>query len=61
MDKLVVKFEGTILEERVGYEIYKTFGDLFLPGQYGARGVTEQGLMQDLMKLGGQGNLRLHD
>ena len=28
--KLVVKFEGTILEETVDYDMYKTFGDLFL-------------------------------
>ena len=33
VDKLVVKFEGTILEETVGYEIYKIFQDLFLPGE----------------------------
>lgn len=40
VEKLVVKFEGTILEETVDYDIYKTFGDLFLSeenmGQYGA-------------------------
>ena len=33
VDKLVVKFEGTILEETVGYDIYKIFQDLFLPGE----------------------------
>ena len=26
-------FESTILKETVGYDIYKTFKDLFLPGQ----------------------------
>ena len=39
VDKLIVKVAATILEETVGYDIYKTFGDLFLPGgkagQYG--------------------------
>ena len=33
VDKLVVKFEGTVLEETVGYDIYKIFQDLFLPGE----------------------------
>ena len=33
VDKLVVKFEGTILEETVGHDIYNTFGHLFLPGE----------------------------
>ena len=33
MDKLVVKFESTIMQETVGYDIYKTFQDLFLPGE----------------------------
>ena len=31
VDKLVVKFAGTILQDTVGYDIYKTFEDLFLP------------------------------
>ena len=31
-DKLVGKFESTFLEETVGYDIYKTFEALFLPG-----------------------------
>jgi len=30
VDKMVVKFGGTILEETVGYDIYKIFEDLFL-------------------------------
>ena len=33
VDKLVVKFAGTTLEETVSYDIYKTFQDLFLPGE----------------------------
>ena len=31
MDKLVVKFAAMTLDETVGYDIYKTFQDLFLP------------------------------
>ena len=30
VDRLVVKFAGTILQDTVGYYIYKTFEDLFL-------------------------------
>jgi len=30
VDRLVVKFAGTILQDTVGYDIYKTFEDLFL-------------------------------
>ena len=33
IDKLAVKFEGTVLEETVGYDMYKIFQDLFLPGE----------------------------
>ena len=29
VDRLVVKFAGTNLQDTVGYDIYKTFGDLF--------------------------------
>ena len=31
VDKLVVKFAGTTLQDTEGYDIYKTFEDLFLP------------------------------
>ena len=31
VDQLVVKFAGTILQDTVGYDIYKTFEDLFIP------------------------------
>jgi len=30
VDRLVVKFAGTVLQDTVGYDIYKTFEDLFL-------------------------------
>ena len=33
VDKLVVKFAAAVLDEAVGYDIYKTFQDLFLPGK----------------------------
>ena len=33
MEKLVVKFAGTVLDETVGHDIYKAFQDLFLPGE----------------------------
>ena len=33
VEKLVVKFAGTVLDETVGYDIYKTFQDLFLPSE----------------------------
>ena len=33
VDKLVVKFAGTVLDETVGHDIYKTFQDLFLPAE----------------------------
>ena len=33
IDKLVVKFAGTPLGETFGYDLYKTFQDLFLPGE----------------------------
>jgi len=31
IDKLVVKFEGSTLQDTVGYDIYKTLEDLFVP------------------------------
>ena len=32
VEKLVVKFAATTLEQTDGHDIYKTFQDLFLPG-----------------------------
>ena len=31
--KMVVKFGGDTLEDTVDYDVYKTFSDLFLPGE----------------------------
>ena len=51
MDKLVVKFEGTTLEETVGHNIYKTFQDLFLPGKEHDNMVPEGIQSNDLYKI----------
>ena len=50
-DKLVVKFEGTILEDTVGYDIYKIFQDLFLPGEKRDNMVPEGIQSKDLCKI----------
>ena len=51
VDKLVVKFEGTILEETVGHDIYNTFRDLFLPGEKRDNMVPEGIQSEDLCKI----------
>ena len=51
VDKLVVKFEGTILEETVGHDIYNMFRDLFLPGQQRDNMVPEGIQSEDLCKI----------
>ena len=51
MDKLVVKFEGTILEATVGHDIYNTFGHLFLPGEQRDNMVPEGIQSEDLCKI----------
>ena len=51
VDKLVVKFEGTILDETVGHDIYKMFSDLFLPGQKRDNMVPEGIQTGDLCKI----------
>ena len=51
VDKLVVKFEGTILEDTVGYDIYKIFQDLFLPGEKRDNMVPEGIHSEDLCKI----------
>ena len=51
VEKLVVKFEGTILEETVGHDIYKTFSDLFLPGEQRDNMVPEGIQSEDLCKI----------
>ena len=51
VDKLVVKFEGTSLEDTVGYDIYKIFQDLFLPGEKRDNMVPEGIQSEDLCKI----------
>ena len=51
VDKLVVKFGGTQLEQTVGYDIYKTFQDLFLPGEKRDNMVLEGIQSEDLCKI----------
>ena len=51
MDKLVVKFAATVLDETVGHDIYKTFQDLFLPGEKRDNMVPEGVQSEDLCKI----------
>ena len=51
VDKLVVKFAGTTLEETVGHDIYNTFSDLFLPGEKRDNMVPEGIQSEDLCKI----------
>ena len=51
VDKLVVKFEGTTLQDTVGYDIYNIFQDLFLPGEKRDNMVPEGIQSEDLCKI----------
>ena len=51
VDKLVVKFGGTILQDRVGYDIYKIFEDLFLSQEKRDRMILEGIQREDLCKI----------
>ena len=51
VDKLVVRFGGTILEDTVGHDIYKTFSDLFLPAEQRDNMVPEGIQSEDLCKI----------
>ena len=51
VDKLVVKFAATTLDETVGHDIYKTFQDLFLPGEKRDNMVPEGIQNEDLCKI----------
>ena len=51
VDRLVVTFAGTILPDTVGYDIYKTFEDLFL-SQEKRDGMIREGIQsEDLCKI----------
>jgi len=58
VDQLVVKFASTTLQDTVGYDIYKTFEDLFV-SQETREGMILEGIrsMQDPLRLGRQENL----
>ena len=51
VDKLVVKFAGTTLQDTVGYDIYKIFQDLFLPVEKRDNMVPEGIQSEDLCKI----------
>ena len=51
VEKIVVMFAGTIINETVGYDIYKTFQDLFLPGEKRDNMVPEGIQSEDLCKI----------
>ena len=51
VDKLVVKFAGAVLDETVGHDIFKTFQDLFLPGEKRDNMVPEGIQSEDLCKI----------
>ena len=51
VSQLVVKFGGTILDDTVGYDIYKIFTDLFLPAEKHGNMVPEGIQSEDLCKI----------
>ena len=51
VEKLVVKFSGDTLEETDHYDIYKTFSDLFFPGEMRDNMVPEGIQSEDLCKI----------
>ena len=51
VDKMVVKFAGTTLEETVGYDIYKIFEDLFLSQEKRDNMILQGIQSEDLCKI----------
>ena len=51
VSKMTAKFGGTTLEETVHYDVYKTFQDLFLPGEKRDNMVPEGIQSEDLSKI----------
>ena len=49
--QMTLKFGGTTLEETVDYDVYKTFSDLFLPGEKRDNMVPEGIQSEDLCKI----------
>ena len=53
VDKLVVKFKGSILQDTVGYDLYKTFDDFFL-SQEKRDGIIMRGLRAKIYAISAQ-------
>ena len=52
VSQMTVKFGGATLEETVDYDVYKTFSDLFLPGQKKRDNMVPEGIQsEDLCKI----------
>jgi len=51
VDRMVMKFAGTILQDTVGYDIYKTFEDLFLLQEKRDGMILERIQSDDLCKI----------
>ena len=51
VSRMVVKFGGTTLEDTADYDVYKTFQDLFLPGEKRDNMVLEGIQSEDLSKI----------
>ena len=51
VSQMAVKFGGTTLEETVDYDVYKTFQDLFLPGEKRDNMLSEGIQSEDLSKI----------
>ena len=51
VSKMTVKFGGTTVEDTVDYDVYKTFSDLFLPGEKRDNMVPEGIQSEDLCKI----------
>ena len=62
VEKLVVNFAGTILDETVGYDIYKILQDLFLPEEKRHKmvpeGIQSEDFLQNPLKFWRQKNIR---
>ena len=51
VSRMTVKFGGTTVEDTVDYDVYKTFSDLFLPGEKRDNMVPEGIQSEDLCKI----------
>ena len=51
VSRMMVKFEGTTLEDMADYDVYRTYSDLFLPGEKRDNMVPEGIQSEDLCKI----------